>query len=431
MKNECTRKTLDCGTVVLTEPMPHLFTACIGFWINFGSRNEPEDMYGAAHFIEHMLFKGTAKMGPRDLAIAIESLGGSIGAAASEEKTYSYARAMPEHMPVALDILSDMFFRSEFPEHEFKLEKEVVLEEIKGHDDVPEEVAFDDFLEDIYGLPGLGHSVLGYEKTVRELTRDKLYALYKKFYRPAHLIVTVAGNIGDMDVAGMIENALGTAAEERCDVMKPAQATSNFAHRVALNKRKTAQVHFTLGAPGVKYGDPAHYVYTLLDVILSGGMSSRLFQEVRERRGLVYDISTMNSCFTDTGFFSVNASTRLENLLEVVTVTAQELRKVKDGDITQEELSRVKEQLRVSIAMSFESVSTRMSKLARSEIYYGRMLSDEEIFDMITSITLDDLSKAANDLFKGPHFVFSALGPFTAKKSKDLEKRISEIVLGI
>ncbi len=427
METQCEKTIVGGNTVVLTERLPHLLTACIGFWINFGSRHEMEPHLGAAHFIEHMLFKGTETMDAKGLALAIETLGGSINAAASEERTYCYARVLPEHLPVAVGIIADMFGKSVFAPAEFDREKEVVLEEIKGHEDSPEELAFDLFLEDIYGRRGLGHSILGYEKTIRNISRDELYGLYKKFYRPAHLIVAVAGNIGDADVTTLVENALEPCTEPPCEILKPAPSPSDFAPRITLHHKKTAQVQFTLGAPGINFGHADRYVYMLLDVILSGGMSSRLFQEVREKRGLVYDISSINTCFSDSGFFGVTAGTRPDNLLEVLKVTADELKKLKDGDVTREELERVKQQLRVSMTMSFESVNARMMKIARSEIYYGRNMTDEEMFEMIHAVEMEDITRVSNELFVGGHTVFTALGPFRGH-TKTLTPRISEIL---
>lgn len=428
METECTKVKIGDGIVVLTERLPHLLTASVGFWINFGSRSEPAALYGAAHFIEHMIFKGTATMGPRDLALAVESVGGSIGAAASEEKTYCSARVLPEHLPIAVNIISDMFANSAFPAEEFDREKQVVLEEIKGHKDSPEEMSFDFFLEDVYGKQGLGHSILGYEENIGAMTRDTLYALYKKIYRPAHLVVAVTGNFGDADVPALVAGALKPCGEPPCSVMKPGPSPADFTRAIRFRHKDTGQAHFCLGGPGIPYHNPDRYVYMVLDMVLSGGMSSRLFQEVRERRGLVYDISSTNTCFSDSGFFCVSASTRPENLIDVLDVTAAEIAKIRNGEVDAGEIGRVKEQLRVSMAMSFESVTSRMMKLARSEIYYGRNLTDGEIFDMIHAVTPEDIVRVTNSVFQPEKLVFSALGPYKGKKRKDAEKRVAESI---
>ncbi|MFA6451764.1 MAG: pitrilysin family protein, partial [bacterium] len=282
METKVTREIIRGGTVVLTEELPHLLTASVGFWINFGSRAEEEAQYGASHFIEHMLFKGTERMGPRDLALAIESVGGSIGAAASEEKTYCNARVLPEHLPIAVSIISDMFGRSQFPDAEFAREKEVVLEEIKAHEDTPEDLIYDLFLEDIYGREGLGHNPLGYEDTIKAMTRDDLFALYRRYYRPAHLIVSVAGNLGGMNIPELVARELEPCVEPACNILGHKASISDFTPKIKLRKKDTGQVQFCLGAPGVPFDSPDRFIYMALDVILSGGMSSRLFQEVRE-----------------------------------------------------------------------------------------------------------------------------------------------------
>jgi len=428
MKTAVTRERLDGGTTLLVEPLPHLMTAAVGFFIKFGSRAEEEHQYGAAHFIEHLLFKGTATKDPREIALAIESVGGSMGAAASEERTYCAARVLPEHIPLAVSIISDMFFRSVFPEHEFECEKNVVLEEIKAHEDTPEDLIFDLFMEDVFGRSGLGHNILGYEENIRNITRDALFDMYRAYYRPAHLIVTVAGNIGDNDIPALLTSSMEQCDEPPCKILDFAPSTHDFTSRVFVRRKDTEQVQFCLGMPSVRFGDERRFTYKLLSMILSGGMSSRLFQEVRERRGLVYDIVSSNSCFTDCGFFSISAGMRPEKLYEVLTVTMAELKKIKNGDIDADELERMKEKLRVYVSMSSESVTSRMMDLADCEIYYGRNMSDEEFLDKIRLVTLDDLVRAADDAFQPDRIVFSALGPFKKNQLRSAEENVAEIL---
>ncbi len=428
MKTTVTRERLDGGTTLLIESLPHLMTAAVGFFIKFGSRAEEASHYGAAHFIEHLLFKGTATKNPCDIALAIESVGGSIGAAASEERTYCAARVLPEHIPVAISIISDMFFRSVFPEHEFECEKNVVLEEIKAHEDTPEDLIFDLFMEDVFGRPGLGHNILGYEENIKSITRGALYDMYRRYYRSAHLVVAVAGNIGDNDVPKLVSSSLEMCTESLCGILDFDQSVPVFSPRVILHRKDTEQVQICLGMPGVRFSDKNRFAYKLLSMILSGGMSSRLFQEVRERRGLVYDIASSNSCFTDCGFFSISAGMRPERLYDVINVTVNELAKIKNGDVSADELERMKEKLRVSVVMSFDSVASRMMDLADCEAYYGRIMTDEEFIENIKSVTLDDLANAANDSFRPDRLVFSALGPFKKNQLESVKKRIAEML---
>lgn len=428
MQNTFNRYTLDCGATVLTEHLPHSRTVSAGVWLGYGSRLEEPGFYGAAHFIEHMLFKGTPGKSPKDIALAFESVGGSFNASASKENTNIFARMLADHLPLAVNLLCDMACASTFPGDEFDREKLVVLEEIWAHMDEPEEVAYDIFKETIYGSDGVGHPILGTEETVRGMTRDDLYGLYRKYYRPAHFVIAVAGNLESFDVPALVNDALGADDGPPCAVLTGEPGESDFTPRIRLEPRDTHQVHFFMGMPGVPYRSPDRYVYAILDMILSGGMSSRLFQEVREKRGLVYDIASENTCYSDKGLFSVYAATSIDNLGEVVSVTCEELRKVRDGDITGEEVQRVKEQLRAYMLMSLESVNSRMMKLARCELYYGRDLSDEEILDMITSVNLDDIARVAGEILRRDHIVFSALGPFSDKNRPEISARIGEIL---
>jgi len=422
MNNEIEKTIIDGGAVTLVERMPSMHTASVGFWVAFGSRYEPEGDYGSAHFIEHMLFKGTRSMGPRELAMAVEDVGGSIGASASEERTRLYARALPEHIPLVIDIMADMFRRSVFPADEFDREREVVLEEIKGHDDTPEEIVTDNFIQDIYGLEGLGHSILGYEADIAGMTRDKLFELYEKFYRPAHLVVSAAGNLGGLDIPALVAKAIEPCSLPPCKALVSPQSEPDFSTKAVIRRKDIQQTHFCLGFPGAPYKSPDRYKYMLLDMILSGGMSSRLFYEVRELRGLVYDIMTSNSSFSDTGFFYVSASTRPDNLAEVLDVTISELNKVTSGQVSLQELDRVKSQLKVSITMSMESVGGRMSKLAQSEIFYGRNVADEEILEKILEVKPEDVCELAAEVFRADRAVFSGLGPYKGRKAAAAER---------
>ncbi len=428
MNNNFSRYTLECGATVLTEHLPHARTVSVGVWLGYGSRLEEKKYHGAAHFIEHMLFKGTPGKTPRDLALAFESVGGSFNASASKENTNLYARMLSDHLPLAINLLCDMASKSTFPSEEFDREKLVVLEEILAHLDEPEEVAYDIFIDTIYGNNGIGHPILGTEETVRNLTRDGLYELYRKYYRPSHLVVAVAGNIESYNVPALVADALKADDRPSCNVLGSTHESPDFSFRTRLVARDTHQVYFYLGMPGVPYKSSDRYVYAILDMILSGGMSSRLFQEVREKRGLVYDIASENTSYSDTGFFNIYAATSRSNIEEVLEVTTDELCKVRDGDIAEHELRRVKQQLRAYMLMSLESVNSRMMKLARCELYYGRNLSDEEILDMITGVTLDDIVRIARSILNRDNMVFSALGPFDKKDGAKLESVIAGIL---
>lgn len=413
MDTVCETHELDNGVIVLVERLPAVFTAAAGFWFTAGSRHEPDGRQGGFHFIEHMMFKGTARRTARDIAVDVESVGGHLNALTGKEVTCYYGKVLSEDLPLLIDVLADMVFGSAFPPDEFLREQQVILEEIKNRDDTPEEFIYDQFLEDRCGRLGLGHNALGFENTVRGFDRDALFELYRNTYRPARLIVSVAGNLNGNDAVRLVSDALAAAGIPLNNhIAPPPPHTEDFRRNVNIYSRDIEQTHFVFGVPGIPYGHDDRYVYSLLDVLLSGGMSSRLFQEVREKLGLVYDIQSGNECYKDAGFFTIGASTRPANLRRVLEVTAAELHKLRNGDIRESELNRIKQQLRAHMAMSFENVSSRMMKIARSRIYFGRDVTDRETLDRVSAVTRDDITRVAAELFNPGGFAASILGPY-------------------
>jgi len=377
-----------------------------------------------------MMFKGTGHRSPSNIAHEIESAGGSINALTGKELTCCYARILPDNLPLAIDLLSDIFFSSVFPEEEFQREKQVILEEIKDIQDTPEDLVYDMFHEDSFGKNGLGHSVLGSEETVNEITRDSLFHIYCARHRPNNLIIAVAGNPENYDLPKLISESLRTPASTESLVQnsKFKIQNSKFKTGISLHRRTIEKMHFVMGTEGVPYDHDDRFVYGVLDIILSGGMSSRLFQEVREKRGLVYDIGTENVHYRDTGIFSLSASTRPANFEEVLKVTTAELKKIKGGQVSEDETTRVKNQLRTSIAMSLESVSSRMMKIARSEIYYGRDIPDEEILETVRNVAIDDIVSIANKIFSTDRFMFTTLGPMPEGDGDRISNSFNEII---
>lgn len=419
------RYELDNGAVVLTEHMPWSRTVGIGLWVDYGSRFEKPSHQGAAHMIEHMLFKGTADMVPMDIAVAFESVGASFNASASKESTNIYARSLDEHLPMAVRLLSDMTLRSVFPLDEFELEKQVILEEIKGHNDVPEDVASDMFYRDMFRDHGLGHPILGSEETVGGMTRDALFGLYSEIYRPARVVVAAAGNLERYDMPSLIREALGDCepiAREKRYAPEPIEPLIN------LVSRDSQQVQVYIGMPGVAFDHPDRYALNALDMVLSGGMSSRLFQEVREKRGLVYDIATDTISYRDCGAFYVYASMRLDSMSEVLDITFREMLAVRNGEVSAAELERVKEQFRSAMIMSRESTTSRMSRLARNEMYYGRFVPDDEYISHFCAVTLDDIVAVAEKVLRPSPVVFTALGPFDDKISAEIERKAMDVL---
>ena len=420
---------LDNGITLLIERIPYLSTVAIGYWMNFGSREEEPPMQGSTHYIEHMMFKGTPRHSPSDIAHEIEYAGGGINALTGKELTCCYVRILPDNLPIAIDILSDIYFSSVFPQEEFIREKQVILEEIKDVEDTPEDLVYDLFHEDTFGKDGLGHPVLGCEETVNGITRDALYQIYRDQYKPCNLIVAVAGNPENHDLPALILNScrLSVVSSKIKPTTYNLQPTT-YNTGIRLHDRTIEKTHFIMGTEGVPYDHKDRFVYGVLDIILSGGMSSRLFQEVREKRGLVYDIGTENVHYRDTGIFSLSASTRPANLDEVLKVTTAELKKIKEGIVSEDETTRVKNQLRASIAMSLESVTSRMMKIARSEMYYERDIPDEEIMEMVRRVSINDLVRIANEIFLPNRFMFTTLGPMPDGDGSRLTDCFREII---
>lgn len=425
MEENFRRYELDNGTVVLTEHMPWACTVGVGFWINYGSRHEKPGQHGSSHMIEHMIFKGTEDMNPMDIAVAFESVGASFNASASKESTNLYARVLDEHLPMAAKILSDMSLRSVFPESEFELEKQVILEEIQGHNDTPEDVAHDTFLSDTFGSHGLGHPILGTEESIGATTRDGLYSLYKEVYRPSRIVIAAAGNLEKYDIPALFTETLGSCDKAPIEDRMPPDTQKSVINIV---QRDCFQAQVYMGFPGVPFDHPQRYALNALDMVLSGGMSSRLFQEVREKRGLVYDISSECTSYRDCGSFFIYAGMRLENMQEVLEITMKEILDVRAGNISADELERCKQQFRAAMIMSKESTTSRMSRLARNELYYGRYVADDEYINKFCSITVGDIVSAAEMIFRPDPVVFSALGPFDEKISSETRLKVLDVL---
>lgn len=425
MEEQFRRFELENGTVVLTEHMPWACTVGAGIWLDYGSRHEMPGQHGYSHMIEHMLFKGTADMNPMDIAVAFESVGASFNASASKESTNLYARVLDENLPMAARILSDMAIRSIFPQEEFDLEKQVVMEEIQGHNDTPEDVAYDNFFYEMFRDHGLGHPILGDETSVGEMTRDGLFKLYSDVYRPSRMVVAVAGNLEGRDAAAMFAETLGGSEKATIEERRPPEP---MVSSVNLTERETFQSQIHIGFPGLAFDHPKRYALNALDMVLSGGMSSRLFQEVREKRGLVYDIASECVSYRDCGAFFIYAGMRPENLHEVLDITMKELLDVRAGNISEDELERVKQQFRAAMIMSRESVTSRMSRLARNELYYGRFVPDEEYISQFCAITVDDIVEVAEMTFRAEPVVFSALGPFDEKISSETRLKVLDVL---
>ncbi len=406
------RKTvLPNGVRIVTETTPHVRSVTIGFWFRAGSRDEDPAVHGISHFIEHMMFKGTATRTARQIAEEVDAAGGQLNAYTSKEHTCYYARVLDTHLPLAAEILSDMLRHSVFHPVELEKEKSVILEEIRMYEDSPDELVHDLFAEAVLGHHPLGRSVLGQSENILRLTRDDLLRYVADHYTGHNLVVAAAGNVQHEQVVEEIARRFGDLPAGR-----PGQDEQPVSLRAgtALREKDTEQVHLCIGTLGISRHDPDRFALYVLDTALGGGMSSRLFQELREERGLVYSTYSYHTCFEETGLFAVYAGTSPDHVDEVLHLILLELERVSREGIRGEELRRAKEQLKGSLMLSLESTANRMSRLAKLELFGEEVLTPDEVMARIDAVAEDEMVALCQRLFQRDRLSLAAIGPGAA-----------------
>jgi predicted Zn-dependent peptidase len=398
------RKTvLDDGTRIITEHMDTVRSVAVGLWIESGSRDETLKLGGISHFLEHMMFKGTKKRSALRIAREIEQVGGYLNAFTSKEVTAYYAHLLDDHLSLAVDTLTDMVSHSQFHEKMIKREQGVVLEEIASYEDTPDDLVHEDFNKLLFGNHPLGRPVLGTRKTVSSFNRDDLVGYWSKHYTPKRMVVAAAGAV-DHDklvklVAKKLELENGKSRRRRMtDVALPKE------HHYQRNKQ-IVQAHLCLGTHGLSYRDKRRYAFFVLNTILGSGMSSRLFQRIRERNGLAYNIYSFHEAYHDTGMFGIYAGLEGRQVGRAEEMIRQELGKLVTTPLSRTELRRAKDQLKGALTLSLENVSSRMNRLARMEIYLGRYHALDDLLDGIDAVSADDIRELATDLFSGELYV--------------------------
>jgi predicted Zn-dependent peptidase len=388
--------------------MPHLESAALGVWIKSGSRNETEDEHGIAHLLEHMAFKGTARRSARDIAEEIEDVGGEVNAATSTETTSYYARVLKDHVPLAIDILADILTESAFEEDELEREKQVILQEINAANDTPDDVVFDKFSETAYKDQTLGRAILGTPETVVSFSPQQIRTYLGRNYTTDRMFVVAAGAVDHDEFVKMVEQRFAglPTAPIATPVMEPARYIGGNIRET----RDLMDAQILLGFEGKAYHARDFYCSQILANILGGGMSSRLFQEVREIRGLCYSIYAFHWGFSDTGIFGIHAATGGENLPELVPVIIDELHK-SAGSIEQKEIERARAQIRAQLLMGQESPAARAGQIARQMMLYGRPISNPEMMERLEGITVERLTDLAGRLFFDTVPTLSAIGP--------------------
>ena len=400
--------TLANGVRVITETMPHVRSVSVGVWLGAGSRRETPEQNGISHFIEHMLFKGTTHRTAEQIARSVDSIGGNLDAFTAKELVSFNTKVLDEHLPLAFDVLADLVLHPLFREEDIEKEKGVILEEIKMENDSPDYLVHEIFSANFWKDHALGKPILGTRETVKRFSRDTIRAYYAAVYAPSNLTVTAAGNLKHDRLVALVRERFETLAP---GAAAPPDSVPNTHARIALRHKKALeQVHLCLGVPSYPVRHERRFACYVLNTLLGGGMSSRLFQNIRERQGLAYAVFSELSPYRDTGCLSVYAGTSIESARKVVRAVTGEFRLLKEEAIGEEELRRAKDHLKGSLMLGLESTGSRMSNLARQEMYFGRFFSLDELVESIEAVSAGEIQKIARTFFDGRQIALTVLG---------------------
>lgn len=403
------RHALPNGLVVITETMEHVRSVTIGIWIRNGSRREFPAENGLVHFLEHMVFKGTQRRTAEDIAREMDSVGGMLDAFTSKEQVCFNAKVLDEHLPIAFDVLSDLVLNPRLDEEDIQKERQVVLEEIKMDLDNPEYLLHDNFTRGFWPDHALGRPILGTAETVGQFSREVLLPRYQHWFSPEDILVTAAGNVTHQQVVELVEKEFAKLAPGRKREADPAPTTA--APLQIERKRDLEQVHLCVGVPSIPLAHDDRFAVAVLNNLLGGGMSSRLFQNIREKQGLAYAVFSELTPYSDAGMLTVYAGTGKEAAGKVLDMTIAEFRAMKESPVTEEELLRAKNHLKGSLMLSLESTSSRMSNLARQELYFHRFASLDEILASIEAVTRERVQALAKEFFQTEKIAVTVLGP--------------------
>ena len=399
---------------LVTERMPWVRSITLGIWVTTGSRDEHPKIAGASHFLEHVLFKGTKTKTSREIAEAFDAIGGDLNAFTAKEHTAFYARVLDGDLPMAVEHLTDMLQHSLIKSADLDSERTVILEEINMHEDAPDELVHDMFMENLWPDDPIGRPVLGTVKSITEMTRDQVRKFWKKHYIPGNFVVAAAGNLEHDELEELVTSLMDTeksAEGEYKGTTIPEGKIPTPVGGAHVRRRETEQAHIVIGTAGMPRSDPRRYSFGIVNDALGGGMSSRLFQEIREKRGLVYSVYSYHSMFAETGAFVVYAGTAPSRANEVATLITQELENVAEKGITEEELERSKSHMKGSMVLGLEETSSRMNRLGKSEIAHGEVITLDEVLERIEQVNVDDAREAAAEILNRPRSV-SVIGPF-------------------
>jgi predicted Zn-dependent peptidase len=402
-----TREVLGTGLRLITESMPHVRSVSIGVWLTRGSRHESEDRSGIAHFVEHMLFKGTAARTAEDIAQAIDSIGGQLDAFTAKEYASYYIKVLDEHLPTAVDLLSDIVMNPKFEGEDLDREKKVILEEIKMVEDTPDDLVHELFTQGFWENHPLGRPILGTKETVESLNAGLLRDYFSGVYTAKNLIVSAVGNLEHARVRELLDEKFGSLTQTGNAVCDEAP---RVVPKILVRNKELEQSHLCLGVGSYPQNHDDRYASYVLNTLLGGSMSSRLFQNVREKRGLAYAVFSGLSAYRDAGSFTIYAGCSNEAVGEVIDLCVEELRGVKSAPVPDAELQRSKDHLKGSLMLSLENTSSRMSHLARQEIYFDRQFGLDETLAGIEQVTTADVQRVAADLFGNGSLSATVLG---------------------
>ncbi|OEG00450.1 zinc protease [Vulcanibacillus modesticaldus] len=398
--------TLDNGLRVILEDIPTVRSVAMGIWVKTGSRHENPHINGISHFIEHMFFKGTRTRTAREIAESFDSIGGNVNAFTSKEYTCYYAKVLDEHFNTGLEILSDMFFNSTIDEKELNRERNVVLEEIKMYEDTPDDQIHDLIAKVSFAENPLGYAILGTEKVLNSITRDTIFDYLSEKYIIENTVITIAGNLPE-NIIEIVNKHFGSFNNHGQDNQLE---IASFKANETIKTKQTEQAHIALALPGLAVSDPDIYSLILLNNIIGGSMSSRLFQEVREKRGLAYSIFSYHSSFQDTGLFTIYAGTAPNQVDQVVDIIQNTLVNIKKYGIEEKEITKGKEQLKGSLMLSLESTNSRMNRLGKNELLLGRHLSLDETINRINQVNKNSIQGVINQVMNH-QFSFAMISP--------------------
>ncbi len=403
------KEVLSNGVRILTQQVSHVRSVALGIWVDVGSRDESNTGAGISHYIEHMLFKGTVNRSAKQIAEELDAVGGQLNAFTTKEYTCYYAKVLDEHFGLAVDILTDMLFNSKIDEQDVEREKNVILEEIKMYEDAPDELVHDMFAKTIWSGHPLGRPIIGTAETVGSFTYMDLRSYMKQHYTPNRIVISVAGNIEHQQV---VENLKPIYEKLSGNEYKRELAKATHSTELNCRNKETEQVHMVIGTPGFSLDNDDVYIVQVINTILGGGLSSRLFQEIREQRGLVYSVYSYHSSYYDTGVFGIYAGLSKQNVNKAMELIFKEIKDIKNNGVSGKELQRAKDQLKGNLLLSLESVNTHMSRLGKSELYLKKVYAPEEIVEKLNKVTVEETQRMASLMFQPEKFSMAAIGPW-------------------